>query len=171
MKWKHFPVYWPFVQGIHRLPVNSPHKGQWRGAIIFPLNCAWTNTRANNREAGDLRRHRAHYDVTVMQTKHNKVHTESIVQVIYYINFFASHLALGTIINQYINREIYVHIYNMNTKQPANIRHLTLSYTVYYTHVAAIFCWWKQQIREPCQSETYHHWTCHGIPVIADPLI
>ena len=32
MKWKHFPRYWPFVWGIHRPPVNSPHKGQWRGA-------------------------------------------------------------------------------------------------------------------------------------------
>ena len=29
-KWKHFPRYWPFVRGIHRSPVNSPHKGQWR---------------------------------------------------------------------------------------------------------------------------------------------
>ena len=28
IKWKHFPRYWPFVRGIHRLPVNSPHKGQ-----------------------------------------------------------------------------------------------------------------------------------------------
>ena len=35
IKWKHFPCYWPFVQGIHRSPVNSLHKGQWRGALIF----------------------------------------------------------------------------------------------------------------------------------------
>ena len=35
IKWKHFPRYWPFVRGIHRLPVNSPHKGQWRGVLIF----------------------------------------------------------------------------------------------------------------------------------------
>ena len=26
IKWKHFPRYWPFVQGIHRSPVNSLHK-------------------------------------------------------------------------------------------------------------------------------------------------
>ena len=25
-----FPRYWPFVRGIHRSPVNSPHKDQWR---------------------------------------------------------------------------------------------------------------------------------------------
>ena len=37
IKGKHFPRYWPFVWGIHRSPVNSPHKGQWRGALIFSL--------------------------------------------------------------------------------------------------------------------------------------
>ena len=35
IKWKHFPRYWPFVREIHRSPVNSPHKGQWRRALIF----------------------------------------------------------------------------------------------------------------------------------------
>ena len=40
-KWKHFPRYWPFVRGIHRPPVNSPHKRQWRGALLFSLICAW----------------------------------------------------------------------------------------------------------------------------------
>ena len=66
IKWKHFPRYWPFVQGIHRWPVNSPHKSQWHGALMFSLICAWINGWVNNRDAGDLRRHRAHYDVTVM---------------------------------------------------------------------------------------------------------
>ena len=35
IKWKHFPHNWPFVRGIHRSPVNSPHKGQWCEALIF----------------------------------------------------------------------------------------------------------------------------------------
>ena len=69
IKWKHFPRYWPFVRGIHRSPVNSPHKGQWRGALIFSLICAWINGWANNREAGDLRRHHAHFDVIAMKWK------------------------------------------------------------------------------------------------------
>ena len=43
IKWKHFPRYWPFVSGIHGSPVDSPHKGQWRGALMFSLVCAWTN--------------------------------------------------------------------------------------------------------------------------------
>ena len=54
IKWKHCLCYWPFVRGIHRSPVNSPHKGQWHGALIFSLICAWTNGWVNNRDAGDF---------------------------------------------------------------------------------------------------------------------
>ena len=43
IKWKHFSRYWTFVQAIHRSPVNSPHKGQWRGALMFSLITAWIN--------------------------------------------------------------------------------------------------------------------------------
>ena len=68
--WRHqietFPRYWPFVRGIHYFPVNSSHKGQWRGALMFSWICVWINGWVNNREAGDLRRYRAHYGVTVM---------------------------------------------------------------------------------------------------------
>ena len=66
IKWKHFPRYWPFVGGIQRSPLNSPHKGQWRGPLMFPLICTWMNGWVNNRETGDLRRHRSHYDVIIM---------------------------------------------------------------------------------------------------------
>ena len=66
IKWKHFPRYWPFVRGIHRSPVNSQHKGQWRGALMFSLICVWINGWVNNREAGYLRRYRAHFDVIVI---------------------------------------------------------------------------------------------------------
>ena len=44
--------------GIQRSPVNSPHKADLR------LNDV------NNREAGDLRRHRAHYDVIYLVLEH-----------------------------------------------------------------------------------------------------
>ena len=66
IKWKHFPRYWQFLRGIHRSPVNSPHKGQWRGPLMLSLICTWINGWVNNRESGDLRRHRALYDVIVM---------------------------------------------------------------------------------------------------------
>ena len=66
IKWKYFLLYWTFVRGIHRSPVSFPHKGQWRRALMFSLICAWINGRVNNREAGDLRCHHAHYDVISM---------------------------------------------------------------------------------------------------------
>ena len=48
------------------VPANSPLKGQRCGALMFSLICARINICINNREAGDLKRHRAHYDVIVM---------------------------------------------------------------------------------------------------------
>ena len=66
IKWEHFSRYWPFVQWIHRSSVNSPHKGQWRVALIFSLICAGRNGWVDNWDAGDLRRHLAHFDVTVI---------------------------------------------------------------------------------------------------------
>ena len=62
IKWKHLPRYWPFA----RSPVNSPYKGQWSGALVFSLICTRINGWVYNREAGDLRRNRTHYDVIVM---------------------------------------------------------------------------------------------------------
>ena len=56
------------MQGIHKPLGNSPLKGQWRGDLMCSLICAWTNGWVNNRDTtADLRRHRAHYDVTVMK--------------------------------------------------------------------------------------------------------
>ena len=47
---------------------DSPHKGQWRGALVFSLIYTWANGWVNNRDVGDLRRHRTHYDVPVIMT-------------------------------------------------------------------------------------------------------
>ena len=52
--------------GNSPVPVNSPHKGQWRGALMFSLICVWINGWVNSREAGDLRRYGTHYDVIVI---------------------------------------------------------------------------------------------------------
>ena len=57
-----FTRYWPFARGIHRSPVDSPQKGQWRELWCF-LWSAPEQTVEQTRDAGDLRRHRAHYDV------------------------------------------------------------------------------------------------------------
>ena len=68
IKWKLYPRHWPFVRGIHRSPVTSPHNGQWRRALMFSLIYAWINDWVNNGEAGDLGRYRTHYVVTLMHT-------------------------------------------------------------------------------------------------------
>ena len=65
IKWKNFPRYWPFVRGIHRSPLNSSYKGQWRGTLMFSFICTWINSWVNNREAADLRRLRALFYVIV----------------------------------------------------------------------------------------------------------
>ena len=67
IKWKYFLLYW-LVQGIHQLLMNCQHKGKWCGALMFSLIFAWIYGWVNNREAGDLRCHHAHYDITVMLT-------------------------------------------------------------------------------------------------------
>ena len=63
-----FSVSLAFVRGIHRWPVNSPHKGQWHRAMMLSLICAWRNCWVNNRDASDLRCYGTHYDITVMKS-------------------------------------------------------------------------------------------------------
>ena len=68
--WRHqmetFSALLAICAGNSPVTVTSPHKGQWRGALMLSLICAWINDWVNNRQAGDFRRHHAHYDVTVM---------------------------------------------------------------------------------------------------------
>ena len=68
--WRHqmetFSAFLAICAGNSQVPANSPHKGQWRGALMFVFICVWINDWVNNREVGDLRRYRAHYDVIVM---------------------------------------------------------------------------------------------------------
>ena len=68
--WRHqmetFSALLAICAGNSPVPVNSQHKGQWRGALVFSLICTRINAWVNNGEAGDLRRNRGHYDVTVM---------------------------------------------------------------------------------------------------------
>ena len=50
-----------------------PAQSQWRWALMFSLICAWMNGSVNNREAGDLRRYRANYDVTLICRKNDMI--------------------------------------------------------------------------------------------------
>ena len=82
IKWKHFPRQFTICAGNSPLRVNSPHKGQWRRALVFSLICVWINGWVNTREAGDLRRHRAHYDVIVMRICHSTMKTEPVGRLV-----------------------------------------------------------------------------------------
>ena len=66
--WRHqietFSALLALCAGYSPVPLNSPPKDQWRGALMFSLICAWINDWVNKRKAGDLRRH---YDVNVMR--------------------------------------------------------------------------------------------------------
>ena len=74
-------------------PVNSPHKGQWRGALMFSFICVWINGWLSNREAGDLRRYRAHYDVTVMM---------KLVPLLCKLNLCCDTVSFLTLCQQYV---------------------------------------------------------------------
>ena len=65
--WRHqMETFSALLAGNSTVTGEFPYKDQWRGALVFPPICAWTHVWLNNRDAGDLRRHRAHHDVTVM---------------------------------------------------------------------------------------------------------
>ena len=59
-----FSALLALCEGNSPVTVNSPHTGQWRGALMFSLICAWTSGWVNNRDTGDLTGHWDHYDVT-----------------------------------------------------------------------------------------------------------
>ena len=80
------------MRGNHRSPLNSPHKGQWRGALMFSLICTWINGWVNNREAGDLLLYRAHYIVTVM-SKWYKIASPDLLHHDFYTRLFFTPLA------------------------------------------------------------------------------
>ena len=107
IKWKHFPRFWPFVRGIHWSPVDSPCKGQWHGALMISLICAWTNGIARNRDAGDLRCHRTHYDVTVMSHSRNNT---SKMKSCYLVVISLKSMAGNTILTGSIASYMFKHV-------------------------------------------------------------
>ena len=77
------------LRGIHRSPVNSLNKGQSRGALMFSLICAWINGWLSNGEAGELRRHRAHYDVSVMLSFF-------LSDIVFHVQILSPHMVMAT---------------------------------------------------------------------------
>ena len=123
--WRYFPRYWPFVRGIHWSPMNSQHKGQWRGALVFSLICNWVNGCINNRKAGDLRRDRVHFDATLMSSGHGT--TERFInRTQAKNNYIRSHLLYSfsrrnNYINQYWPRFSYLYSNNNQLLTSINV--------------------------------------------------
>ena len=115
IKWKYFPRNWPFVREIHRSPVNFPHKGQWRGALMFSLIYARINDWVNNREAGDLRRQHGHYDVIVMMSQ-QRPRRRPIWRILYFIFVSVNTTLLSTAGNVARDFEIGMRLYNVTQK-------------------------------------------------------
>ena len=69
--------------GNSPVPGEFPHKGQWRGTLMFSLICVWIAGWVNNGEAGDLRRYRANYDVTVMIPNALVYHSKYVFQILW----------------------------------------------------------------------------------------
>ena len=73
IKWEHFPRYWPLCEeftGPGEFPAQKPVTRSFDVFFDLCLNNGWVN----NHEAGDLRRHRAHYDVSVMTSSAILIH-------------------------------------------------------------------------------------------------
>ena len=63
---------------------------------MFSIICIWINGRENNREAGDLRRYRAHYDVIVVFGRnHSKRYVLKLMIIYIYIDLVAEQLCLS----------------------------------------------------------------------------
>ena len=117
--------------------------GQWRGALMFSLICAWINGWVNNREAGDLRRHRAHYDVTVMYGHIiNNIHMSEIHRFSCNFVWFGYVCGKYSLLGDFFPQEVYwrfVHIIWIS----ARIWHVWYNWTtvtVCYVANAKRFC-------------------------------
>ena len=71
------------MRGIYRSPVNSPHtKASYAELWCFLWFNAWMNGWVSNREADDLRRRRAHYDITVIIISRNTLFAVTAINVV-----------------------------------------------------------------------------------------
>ena len=142
-------------RGIHRGPVNSPHKGQWRGTLIFSLISGRINAWVNNGEAANLRRNRAHYDIIVMRKlsqiknkcpyleafvceildRQRRCKTNNSINVVYlsFISMVSSTITTTVRAMHTGSRCYYTYRLNVNTWRPKrNDRHFETRFTVWW---------------------------------------
>ena len=161
IKWKHFSRYWPFVWGIHRSPVNSPHKGQWRRILMFSLICIWINSWVSNREAGDLKRYRTHFDVNVMNCCSFEDQA-AVVGHLYHLTIIGSDSGLSPGRCQAVILSLGNKImWNINQNSHIFIHENAFENLVW--NMASILYWprcvrWPRP-RDTCVGEIVHHWS------------
>ena len=128
--WRHqmetFSALLALCERNPRSPVNYPHKCQWRGGLMLSSICAWTNGWATKLDAGNLRRYRAYYDVTVIFSLHNFV-AQSLMYLSYFIELFFIYFPIYC-------RLLFVYTF---TEQRINFRQLP---AIWMYFVSLLYC-------------------------------
>ena len=142
IKWKYFPHSWPFVWGIHQSPVNSSHKGQWCGALMFSLICAWIDRRLCKQSWGwwfetPLCSLWCHCNV-VVSLKLPRTRVKAIRECILFSNIFA-YLIMGTILHMVTIRNlkycIRIMIFSGNFMKWHNLYNVHFILTIHLVNV------------------------------------
>ena len=121
-----FSTFLTLCAGNSPTPVNTAHKGQWRGTLLLSLICAWINDWVNNREAGDLRRHRAHYDVIVIilviSTTPCSAIDENFIKMIFPFQWWNHYVIMTQCV-----RWVAAHLASLSFYEPSDSRALSQS--------------------------------------------
>ena len=123
-----FSVLLALCDGNPWSPVDSPHKCQWHGALMFSLICTWVNSRANNRGASDLRCHCVHYNITVMssiktlQWCRGKDHWRIILIICSIFSWMVNCIDLQ------LTKDDILELYNLHPTSILNFTHSCISY-------------------------------------------
>ena len=141
--------------------MNSPHKGQWHGALLFPLICVWINDWVNNREAGNLRRFRAHYDVIIMLDG-NRIMREH--KIVFFYEYGLHRLVIGYIFFQLWQLGEVTVYGKSNTVTLSSLYHHKLKIW-YFQHRFASFYWIMIQ-----KTWFYKRGSCYEIDMFRDGL-
>ena len=134
--WRHqmetFSALLVICAGNSPVPSEFPHKGQWHGALMFSLICVWINGWVSNREAGDLRRYRAHYDVIVMLSL--------------FITHWPFHDLTLCVFSQW-RENSSSHVVLMNTNGAADVCTVVISDAAQHESHLSREPWWRHQVK------------------------
>ena len=108
------------------------------GLLMFSLICAWINGSVSNREAGDLRRHRIHYDVTIMELqKHCRGDQGQIGAIYLWYPLDAINIKLTWCI---VRRDPASNIHRKKTRhQTSHLRYLFLPVVHHFSILLPVF--------------------------------